>query len=706
MLNELYEVSTALTSAGVKTASWHRHFKPNPKPGRQSPAYIVQIDSDGKIADVQTVFDRDRVGSIRKWEVENGVSFPSFNVVPLYKVAGRKEEREEILKFRKELLSATPPDPAVRQEKFKDLVNRGEKLWTGNKLDRISKCLQALPKQVAGLLGAPPDDYKAIAVLIQRVSQLDAEKLFEKLAVFLRAALLEKPGSAKDFFDLLFFCPKDNKTKMKSMNLILELADQSAFSYPANHERLQRWMNEQFLVPQGSDSGERSKDAYGKSLAGWEETFPACRLSVLGNVILRAMSSESPCQQRYGSVDARSYPVGSEARKAMKAGLEWLAGSERKGRTWCEVSGGNRGKPTILFAYPSALREDPPHIAGLFANSGDGKDPDGSKFAACAERLTVALQGIANEETETDIRVFVLEKADKARTKVICHCRYHARRLIQAAQEWQSVSQNAPEIRVRRFGATTDSSPVWEKPLIPFPIEVVWCLNTVWACQGTRAEEARRFPVEDGLNLLLDSGPRQQALAGLALETLSRNAVSLLLAMGQAHHQSIVHCLSNKFRKYEKQVLLIPSILGLLLGKAGSMKGVFMHQPHFLVGRLLSLADRLHEQYCQKVRKGSVPPQLVGNALMAAALEQPTQALAMLSQRILPYQAWAKSSQGEESRLAKFFLAEMGRLCHDLVAQPLPETCDGKAKAEMLLGYLAWTEKSEKVGEVQQNKVA
>ena len=239
--------------------------------------------------------------------------------------------------------------------------------------------------------------------------------------------------------------------------------------------------------------------------------------------------------------------------------------------------------------------------------------------------------------------------------------------------------------------------------MIPFPIEVVWCLNTVWQRQGMHAEQARGFSIEDGLNLLLDSGLRQQAIAGLALGTLTRNAASLLLAMGQAHHQDMVHLAPTK---YGKQALLIPSILGLLLAKAGSMKGVFMHQPHFLVGRLLSLADQLHEQYCQKVRKGSVPPQLVGNALMSAALEQPTQALAMLSQRILPYQAWAKSSQREEARQAKFFLGEMGRLSQELATYPLPTTCDDKAKAEMLLGYLAWTEKSEQGGEAQQNKAA
>lgn len=703
MLNELYEVSTSLALAGVRSASWHRHFKPNPKPGRQSPAFFIQIACDGKITDIQAVFDRDRVGSLRKWEVANGVSFPSFNVEPLYKVTCQGEERNKVAEFKKQLLGATPPNLTVRQEKLEELVKKGENLWTDSKSGRISKCLKTIPKQVAELLGKPPADCKAIGELIHRVSQLDTKILFEHLAEFLRSALLRNPGLAKDYFDLLFFYPKDSKAKPKSATLILELADQSAFSYPANHERVQRWMNEQFLASDVQDSVGSTKDAYDKPLAGSEETFPVCRLSVLGNVILRAMSSESPCQHRYGLVDAQSYPVGSEVRKAMKSGLEWLAGPERKGQTWCDVSRGNRGKPTVLFAYPSALREAPPYIAGLFTDSGDGQDPDGSKFSACAERITVALQGVANEQTEAEIRVFVLEKADKARSKVVCQGRYQAKRLIQAAQEWQSASRNAPDIRVRRFGAATAPSPIWEKALIPFPIDVVWCLNTVWARQGTRAEEARGLSVAGGLNLLLESGPSQQALAGLALGTLIRNAASLLFAMGQAHHQGIVH---NAPKKHAKQALLIPSILGLLLAKTGSMKGVFMHQPYFLVGRLLSLADQLHEQYCQKVRKGSVPPQLVGNALMSAALEQPTQALAVLSQRILPYQAWAKSAQGDGAGLSKYFLAEMGRLSQELATHSLPTTCDDKAKAEMLLGYLAWTERGEKVGEVQQNRVA
>lgn len=131
-----------------------------------------------------------------------------------------------------------------------------------------------------------------------------------------------------------------------------------------------------------------------------------------------------------------------------------------------------------------------------------------------------------------------------------------------------------------------------------------------------------------------------------------------------------------------------------------------MHEPPFLIGRLLSLADQLHEQYCQKVRKGSVPSQLVGNALMPTALDQPTQGLALLSQRILPYQAWAKTAQGGDVGLVKYFLGEMGKLSNELATLPLPERCDDAAKAQMLLGYLARTEKSDDSSVGKQTQAA
>jgi hypothetical protein len=109
----------------------------------------------------------------------------------------------------------------------------------------------------------------------------------------------------------------------------------------------------------------------------------------------------------------------------------------------------------------------------------------------------------------------------------------------------------------------------------------------------------------------------------------------------------------------------------------------------FLIGRMLSLADQIHYHYCQHVRNKQSPAQLIGNALMVTALEEPGKALALYAQRILPYQAWAKTAKGEEGRLAGEFLSELGKACTEVSLVDIPPRCTDTDKAQMLLGYLS-----------------
>lgn len=122
-----------------------------------------------------------------------------------------------------------------------------------------------------------------------------------------------------------------------------------------------------------------------------------------------------------------------------------------------------------------------------------------------------------------------------------------------------------------------------------------------------------------------------------------------------------------------------------------------MKSASYLVGRLLSLADQLHYHYCQHVRDKSVPPQLMGNALMPTALEEPVKALALYSNRILPYQAWARSFHGndEDNKRVRGILKRLGETCSEASLENMPERCADADKAQMLIGYLARPEKSD-----------
>ena len=119
-----------------------------------------------------------------------------------------------------------------------------------------------------------------------------------------------------------------------------------------------------------------------------------------------------------------------------------------------------------------------------------------------------------------------------------------------------------------------------------------------------------------------------------------------------------------------------------------------MKTPAFLVGRMLSLADQLHLQYCQQVRKGEIPPQLVGNSLMPTALNTPVQALSILADRIRPYWAWAQTvNKGEKVGLAKYLLAQLSGVSTQLAECDLPTRTNDADRAVMLLGYLSRPEK-------------
>ncbi len=706
MLNELFELARSQKNAGITNKdSWHGKYKPCPK----GTTVRVLLDKNGDVTDFEIINDNPQVEAIRKYEPANGQSFPAFNIKPLY-WAGTDELRQKI-KYIKKCVGAEQEVHSIEE-----VVTASSILWDKGVKEKVEKCFQ-LAEQCISLTNEFPQEMSSIAVLAKRVAKCTTDSLFNGIRDAAIHKIRNGDETTKGWLDKLIFCTTEKKTGARSISIVLDLSDRSAYAYPPTHDKVQRWFNSRLMeIERANTESSSDLDAFGEAATGANaKKFPPTDLPRLGRVIIRAMNSESPCQQRYGRADAASFCVGRDMRQNMKDSLEWLGKEERKNLTWRDVSGvcgytkrdgKNVPVPGVLFAYPSILSNAPPPVSAMFAGEEDATDADGSRFAAMAKRVVDGLGGILKEEPDAEIRVFVLTKADKARTKLLLSKHYAAERISEAAAEWEAGCRNIPRLSLN-IGTDNGEKANWIVPFTPFPTEVVGCLNIVWYREGSHAEQVSSVSIGEGLSLLLEVPPYVEQTARYLLRVTLRNTSTLLLALGHADHRGDGSFAWDKSTKpHAKHARLLPCILGLLLDKLGHKKGDYMHTAPFLVGQVMSLADTLHKEYCLKVRgtrkgsetsekednrkpgSGGLPRQLIGNAAMSVAIDNPTEGLARLTERILIYQSWANTTMGDIG-YAGWALAEYRRISEELGGMPLPERCADADKAQMLLGYLS-----------------
>lgn len=118
-----------------------------------------------------------------------------------------------------------------------------------------------------------------------------------------------------------------------------------------------------------------------------------------------------------------------------------------------------------------------------------------------------------------------------------------------------------------------------------------------------------------------------------------------------------------------------------------------MHSTAYQIGQVMKLADILHREYCKHVRDNQLPSQLIGNALMATAIEMPNRALSMLAERIRIYVAWADTEK--YVGLAKWTQKQLGIICFQLGTTDIPNELNDAQRDQILLGYLAKVDSTE-----------
>ena len=423
-------------------------------------------------------------------------------------------------------------------------------------------------------------------------------------------------------------------------------------------------------------------------------TFPKVRLPILNKDFpLVSMFSEAACNQRYGLTDAFIVPVAKEVALHLQDALAWIVAEERKGKTWRGVAsgqfepsqGGKKERFDLLIVYVDGEPEISVNAANLF---GTDETVQQKQFETDAKAVCDALDRIRRERPRSKLNIFLVRKASEGQAHVVVAESPSVEDILSAAEWWQQAAANVPTVTLPVPGKKGDPA-ISAEPEVPHPDRVVRLLSEEWVTNGLRANKVSSIGLGEILDLMLDTSGKREPVAQHMLDLTVRRLGPLLLGVFGAMYAGKQDRLDKYHVKARQIGLRAVSTLGILLNAVGRRKEKYMSETAFLVGRLLSLADTLHREYCQHVRGGDIPPQLIGNALMPVAADNPKDAVDRLRERMMIYKAWADRGQGNEARLAKWAVARMGETCFQLSQLSLSLQTDQTFRAELFLGYMA-----------------
>jgi hypothetical protein len=711
VLNELKTLSDSIQAAGFTGVEWDDHFKEIKVKG--SPCFVVSLSDDGNIADIRHL-PQEKAKCLRTWQGgSNGQCFPGFNFQPFFCIPESSSGKAGKLSAQQKNAALHDLAAAFASgTEMPDSIGSIGKAPRDKADAKTAKCLGSVAQQFFATVaaGQTPDD--SLVKFSEAFRKLvpdgaDAARTFnEKLFAYLRRNVSSDMILANEDTSiscLLFRASAD-------VVLFLDLYDPEAL--PVASERSMQTINGRLLSANRAARGNemesgKVRDAFGllSRPADFAAKLPEVKLpGAVAVTKLRSMNKESPCQTRYGFIDAESFPVGPESRKAAKIALSWIASPEREGKTWAIA-----GKDELVFAYPKTMPPSPPSLAGIFGN-GRNSTAAGDILADRFEQYAVeALKGLKtlsrSSPANTEIEVFAIKKADKARRKVVFYRNYSLAQLDTAVTDWLAGARNIPPIRLLKWPAIPKGQKAQKgtRPVpldfhAPLPLASIERTYTMWAQDGAEKREPpfrsallhERLPVFDGLELFLGEAVAS-GLAERLLSFLLQGSTGLVAACGNLGRKGAV--LNNTTAVAHLETAL--PLLGILLEKLDRTKETYMENAPYLIGKFLNLADGLHAVWCKNVKgKDPLPPQLLGSSFFASFQLNPVQAFANMGLRMKPYCDWARTNSTESAGLSRWFLSEIGRTAAAIKTAGIPARLSDADKAEMLLGYLSFTGKN------------
>lgn len=408
--------------------------------------------------------------------------------------------------------------------------------------------------------------------------------------------------------------------------------------------------------------------------------FPQPNLPGLGQTYIYSRNRDIPSLTRYGRTADASFPADAELVRRLAGAIAALTREDRKGKTWRLIPAESGDEPDLLVvstADPGA------HYADAVAD--DGELSGEVALKELASRAIDQSKGVFEHgQPEDQVLVLVLRTVDPANRKSIYQRRATSARFWTAARDWQSATVNTPDWLRFPIPGNAKAEVIVRGPPYVAPLSLTPISRVQFANGGRRPIGVIGIPASQAFQLFLKEGDIERRARDLLHLLVGRHG-DLLAGVAAARTKG-----TEFLKDFDpKEVLRCNALqsatwIGALLYHLDRLKEVYMSDAGFRLGQLLAAADVVHVGYCKDVRDGSIPPTLLGNALLGMAAERPHDALKLLLKRWPPYAAWAK-------RKARWVLREIEPIAMDLREKlgKVEGRPDEYFQAELLLGYMA-----------------
>lgn len=682
MLNELKELSDALEKNGISTEPISSNYLELPKVTKKAPCIRILVGNDQRIQ-LESI-SAEQAETVRKFGNNQG-SFPALNLCPLFRIEPGETATWIAGLEQKKITSENV-------EKLKQLCT--QKNWDDNTFRKIRNSLGKQAGKIQDILQTLHQE-NPIQILIKETECFQNPLiLFDGLekAAF---SLLEKGINQSLALKVLFYFKKDEKdTGQGTLSVVFDSLKLILQGKPVVSQQFTASLNSALVdyeLREGTETSQETVDAFGNPYVETDQPLPEVKLKAGFTVTLRTMFKDQYCQKRYGKIGRRSYPIAETEQKKMQSALLWISRAEQKNITWTKTA---PQEVLFVFCAQSPVKYDKllPSLQKLYTPEMQEKTfkDASSKFIAS---IKIKDKKERNLQHSDSLRFFVLRKLDKGRSKIVYTYNTSPEKIIEARNEWLKGCRNLPNIQFNK-----DKNDI-------YPLEVTGYMNAFWNQSGNKIDkDFRAYPGYYGIKVFFGND-----------KTIIRQDLSFLITKLQRIAQVLGNLLvkqaQNKFAEEWKGSLIL---LGLYLYKLHCQKEEYMTSYPYFLGQMLKVSDLLHAFYCDVVRQGSMPAQFVGSSLYLSAAEMPGQALMMLSQRMQPYIAWAKTyalRQNEDSWKANWLLSLYEKIAAGLWKQWQRETrFNDEERAELFIGYLAGLPVKEKqmqekrTDEVQESK--